>query len=75
MSEDNGRRWYDPNRVTLILGALVLGFVAWWGSLVYGMSRAAELANTRQDQELDTMRRGVEKMDGKLDRLLERREK
>lgn len=68
-----GRRWTDPNRLVIGLATLVLGFVAWWGSLVYGMSRAAELANVRQDQELETLKTFTGKMDAKLDRILEQK--
>lgn len=71
--EDTGRRWYDPNRTTLVLGGLVLAFVAWWGTLVYGMARAAELANVRQDAAIVTLEAFTKRVDEKIDRLLERK--
>jgi len=74
-----GARWYDPHKTTIALATLVLGFVAWWGSLVWSMARAAETKNVEQDGRITAVEKAmvevgtkVDRIETKLDRLLER---
>lgn len=73
MADESDRRWTDPNKLIMALAVIVLAFVSWWGTLVYGMARAAELANARQDQEIQELMRFAGRVDDKLSRLLERK--
>jgi predicted negative regulator of RcsB-dependent stress response len=71
----NGKRWYDPNRVVLVLFAIVGFLVVGWGGWVFVSARASESKNIEQDQRIQTLERFMDRVDTKLDRLLERQPK
>ena len=72
MSEENGRRWYDPHKMTLALGGGMLALVAWWGSLVWGMSQSAQTKNVEQDAILKHVTDNISEMKVKLDKIYDR---
>lgn len=69
---DGGRRWYDPNRIALAAGVLLIAFVTWWGTLVYSMARGAELKNIEQDTMLKFVVEKVTEIGVKVDRIAEK---
>jgi hypothetical protein len=71
----NGARWYDPHKVTLSLFGVVFLLVAAWGGVVYGMAHAGEMKNVEQDGRLKTLEASFDKIDTKLDKVLERQNK
>ena len=68
----NGRRWYDTSRVIAWLFTAVSLFVLAWAAIVWNAARGAEIKNVEQDGKITSLEKSVEKMDGKLDRILER---
>jgi hypothetical protein len=68
----NGGRWYDPHKVTLSLFGVVFLIVVAWSGVVYGMAHAGETKNVEQDGRLKTLEASFEKIDLKLDKVLER---
>ena len=73
VENSNGRRWYDSSRVIAWLFSLVMLFVMAWSSLVFTMSRESEAKNIEQDGRLNNLTYMLEKIDSKLDRVLEKR--
>lgn len=53
--------------------ALLSVFVMGWGAIVWNGTRAAELKNAEQDEQIKHIRSAIDRFDSKLDRLLERR--
>jgi hypothetical protein len=84
-TKSDGRRWYDPNRMTLALFAVVSFFVIGWGSWVFALARANEAINAQQEIEIrllkaelggikETQGRQSDKMDrinDKIDKVLD----
>lgn len=68
----NGRRWYDTSRVLAAMFSLVCLFIFAWATIVWNSARVAEIKNVEQDGRLTSIEKAVEKMDAKLDRILER---
>ncbi len=75
MTDANGARWYDPHKVTLSLFGVIFLIVAAWSGVVYGMARASETKNVEQDGRIKTLEASFEKIDMKLDKVLERQNK
>ena len=72
-------RWYDQYKVTMTLFAIVGFFIIAWGGFVFVKVNAATEKNVTQDEQLngvgkslDRIDKAQEKMDVKLDRVLER---
>ena len=70
--EKNGARWYDPHRVTLALFGAIGAITLALGGAAWSAIASASSANARQDAQIETLQRGLERQDGKLDRILER---
>ena len=70
---DNGRRWYDPNRIAIAASILLIAFVTWWGTLVYSMARGAEIKNIEQDVMLKFVVEKVTETGVKVDRLSDKK--
>jgi len=75
----NGKRWYDPGRMVIVLFGIVGFFTVAWGGLVFTMAYGASQKNLQQDEQIKAIsdRLGgfdvkLDKQDGKLDRVLER---
>lgn len=73
--KNNSTRWYDPHKVTLSLFGVIFLIVVAWSGVVYGMAHAGETKNVEQDEKIKTLERGFEKIDAKIDKLLERQPK
>ena len=71
----NSRRWYDPNRTVLALFAVVFALVLAWGGYVFAKATSASDTNIEQNQRLKVLERGLERMEGKLDKVLDRQPK
>jgi hypothetical protein len=67
-----GRRWYDTSRVLAAMMAIVLALICSWAAIVWNCARGAEITNCRQDEQIGALQKSVDKIDGKLDRILER---
>lgn len=71
----NGSRWYDPHKMTLSLFGIVgVMLIAFFG-VMWSMARAAETTNIKQDERIHVIEKGVERLEGKIDKLLERQPK
>jgi hypothetical protein len=70
--DDRGRRWYDPNRIAIAAGVLLIAFVTWWGTLVYSMASNATQKNIEQDVMLKFVVEKVTEVGLKVDRISER---
>jgi uncharacterized membrane protein SpoIIM required for sporulation len=70
MSE--GRRWYDSVRVIWALFGVIGMFVVAWGGVVYSMAKASELENARQDEQIKSVKEGIDKIDRKVDKVLDK---
>jgi len=68
----NNRKWADANRMVMVLGAIILGVMSWWGSLVWSMARGAEQKNIEQDTMIRVLIEKSAETSVKLDRILER---
>ena len=66
------KRWYDPFRVTMALFLLVGVGLSGWGAFVFSKATAASDKNIEQDQRLNAIEKAVEKIDGKMDKILDR---
>jgi preprotein translocase subunit SecY len=73
------KRWYDPYKVTMILFSIVGLFITAWGGFVFTMAYGATTANARQDEQIksivdkiDGIDKKQDRIDGKVDRVLER---
>ena len=77
MSTDHGtdstsRRWYDPNRVSLVLFGVVSAAILAWGGYVFAKSTNAADKNIEQDQRIKALEDVTTKIDAKLDKVLDR---
>jgi hypothetical protein len=71
----NGNRWYDPHKMTLSLfGVVSVMLVAFFG-LMWSMARAAEGTNIKQDGRIEVIEKGLDRLEGKIDKLIERQPK
>lgn len=70
---DGGRRWYDPNRIAIVLGALLIAFVTWWGTLVYALANGAVQKNIEQDVTIKFVVEKITEIGVKVDRLSEKK--
>lgn len=72
MSEDaNGRRWYDPLRVILVLFFLVgVGMSSFLGYLFVTATHAAD-KNIEQDVQINAIEKGIERFEKKIDWVIE----
>lgn len=70
-----GDRWYDPHKVTLSLFGVIFVLVVAWGGAVYGMAHSGETKNVEQDGRLKALESVFDRIDKKMDRLLERQPK
>jgi preprotein translocase subunit SecY len=73
------RRWYDPYKVTMVLFSIVGLSICAWGGFVFTLAYGATSVNTRQDEQIksivdkiDGIDKKQDKLDTKLDRVLER---
>lgn len=75
----NGKRWYDPSRMVLVLFMIVGFFTVAWGGMVFTLAYGASQKTLQQDEQIkaiysrmDGFDAKLDKQDGKLDRVLER---
>lgn len=78
-SSGNGRRWYDPGRMVIVLFSIVGFFTVTWGGMVFTMAYSSSQKNLQQDEQikavnerLNSFDAKLDKQDAKLDRVLER---
>jgi len=69
----NGRRWYDSTRIITALMSVVVFFAVAWGTLVFSLASSAKDKNIEQDGRLNNLTYMLEKIDAKLDKVLEKR--
>ncbi len=69
----NGKRWYDPHRVTLVLFGVVFTACLAWGTFVFAKATGAADKNIEQDEKIKATERWLERIESKLDKVLERK--
>lgn len=68
----NGRRWTDSAKVVWALISAISFIILSWGGVVYTTAHGAETKNVEQDVKINWIEGKVDKIDAKLDRILER---
>lgn len=67
-----GRRWYDSAKVVWALIGGISFIIVCWGSVVYTNAMSAQTKNVEHDVRINSLEVKVDKIDAKLDRILER---
>jgi len=71
-SNGSGRRWTDSAKVVWALISAIAFVIMSWGGVVYTTAHSAETKNVEQDVKINSIENKVDRMDLKLDRILER---
>jgi hypothetical protein len=66
------QRWYDPFRVTMTLFAIVSLFVLTWCGFTFTKATNAADKNIEQDERLKALDKAVDRIETKLDKVLDR---
>ena len=71
-SSNGGQRWYDANRMVVALGSVIMTIVFGLGCFSLGAAINANLANTRQDAEIDAIKKSMDEVKADVKELLRR---
>jgi hypothetical protein len=71
VSEGNGKRWYDPNRLLIAAGGVVVSILIGGGGWAFGHITGGDVKNAEQDTRIHHLEETEDKIDKKLEKIEE----